>query len=103
MQPNVEDASFLWDMLMSAIMVTAFVEGRTLEEYERDILLKSAVERQIEIIGQAARRVSREFQNAHPEIPWQKIVAQRHVFAHELNMAKSRTIVSGAPCSICPA
>ena len=38
---------------------------------------------QIEIIGEAANRVSRGFRAAHPEIPWQQIVAQRNILAHE--------------------
>jgi len=41
------------------------------------------VERHLEIIGEAANRVSRSFREAHPEIPWQRIVAQRNVLAHE--------------------
>jgi uncharacterized protein with HEPN domain len=41
------------------------------------------VERQIEILGEAARRVSEEFKRAHPEIPWRRIVAQRNVLIHE--------------------
>ena len=37
----------------------------------------------MEIIGEAARRVSAEFKRQHPEIPWARIVAQRNVLAHE--------------------
>jgi uncharacterized protein with HEPN domain len=51
-------------------------------------MLRAAVERSIEIIGEAARRVSREFQEQHPDIPWQKIIAQRHVLAHEYGEIK---------------
>ena len=51
-------------------------------------MLRSAVERQIEIIGEAARRVSKDFQEAHPEIPWRPIQAQRHVLAHEYGEIK---------------
>ena len=46
------------------------------------------MERRIEIIGEAARRVSPEFQLAHPEIAWRKVIAQRHVLAHEYGEAK---------------
>lgn len=59
-----------------------FVDGKTLDDYRRDVLLRSAVERQIEIIGEAARLVSQALENAHPEIPWRSITAQRHVLAH---------------------
>ena len=65
-----DDRVYLWDMLTAARAVVDFVRGHTLAEYEADLLLRSAVERQIEIIGEAARRISKEFQDAHPEIPW---------------------------------
>ena len=42
-----------------------------------------AVERNLEIIGEAARRISEELKKDHPEIPWRKIIAQRNVLIHE--------------------
>ena len=77
------DLKHLWDMLTAARNVQAFVRSRTQAEYESDLLLRSAVERQVEIIGEAARRVSKSFQDARPEIPWRKITATRHILAHE--------------------
>ena len=47
-----------------------------------------AVERHVEIIGEAAGKVSKPFQNAHPEIPWRRIIAQSHVLAHEYGEVK---------------
>ena len=55
----------------------------TCELYAADRRTRRAVEREVEIIGEAARQVSDSFQEAHPEIPWRKIVAQRHKLAHE--------------------
>jgi uncharacterized protein with HEPN domain len=46
-------------------------------------MLRSAVERQVEIIGEAARRVSDSFRQQHSEIPWSTIMGQRHVLAHD--------------------
>ncbi len=40
-------------------------------------------ERCLEMIGEAARRVSSEFQEKHPEIPWREIIGQRNILAHE--------------------
>jgi uncharacterized protein with HEPN domain len=41
------------------------------------------MEHGIQIIGEAARRVSDDFKQAHPEIPWRSIVAQRNVIVHQ--------------------
>lgn len=82
MPPDNSDAGFLWDMLEYARGVVATVAGMTFEQYLADANVRLAVERRIEIIGEAAGRVSQEFRNAHAEIPWRKIVAQRHVLAH---------------------
>ncbi len=46
-------------------------------------MLRDAVERRVEIMGEAARGVSKSLQEAHPEIPWRKIMGTRHILAHE--------------------
>jgi uncharacterized protein with HEPN domain len=70
-------------MLAAAKAVRSFVAGRTFEQYEGDLFFRSAVERQVEIVGEAARGLSDEFKAAHPHIPWRPIMAQRHRLAHE--------------------
>ena len=45
--------------------------------YLNEAVLESAVERKLEIIGEAARKLSAAFQQSHPEIPWSKITGQR--------------------------
>src|SRR5687768_627827 len=79
----LRDAAWLLDMLTAAQAVVSFVAGRTFQQYETDLMFRSAVERQIEIIGEAARGLSDTFKAAHPEIPWRPIMAQRHRLAHE--------------------
>jgi uncharacterized protein with HEPN domain len=41
------------------------------------------VERNIEIIGEAARRISDDLKQEYPEIPWRKIITQRNVLIHD--------------------
>lgn len=47
-----------------------------------DEVVRSAVERQFEVMGEAARRLSEEFRNANPEIPWRTIIAFRNYLIH---------------------
>jgi len=79
---DVRDQALLQDMKAAATNIQTFITGCTLEEYHKNILIQSAVERQLEIIGEAARKVSGKIQEGHPEIPWRGIIGQRNVLAH---------------------
>jgi uncharacterized protein with HEPN domain len=96
MRPEGSDTSYLWDMLDAALAIRRFVTGKTFNDYTSDRLLRGAVERHIEIIGEAARNVSAGFRDKHPEIPWPKIIAQRHVLAHEYGEVKHERIFAVA-------
>ncbi|MGC1275895.1 MAG: HepT-like ribonuclease domain-containing protein [Planctomycetaceae bacterium] len=92
MPPAKADTAYLWDMLDAARAVAEFVSGRTFADYEGSRLLRGAVERHVEIVGEAARHVSDVFREAHPLIPWRLIVAQRHVLAHDYGEIKHERI-----------
>jgi uncharacterized protein with HEPN domain len=81
--PPERDPAYLWDMLEAARAIRQFVQGLSLPQYQRDLLVRSAVERQLEILGEAARRVSEPFKKDHPQVPWRQIVGLRNVLAHE--------------------
>jgi len=83
MQPDSEDMARLWDMLDAAKAATEFTKGRRFEDLMADRMLRNAVERNLEIIGEAARCVSQAFRGSRPDIPWRAIIALRNVLAHE--------------------
>ena len=83
MQPDTRDSAYLWDMLDAAKGVKEFVSHRSYQDYLSNRMLRGAVERHVEIIGEAAGKVSKAFKDSHPEIPWQRIIAQRHVLVHD--------------------
>ena len=83
MQPDQGHLAPLLDMLAYARDAVAATSGSSPDAFRTDKNLRLATERRIEIIGEAARKVSKAFQQAHPQIPWRKIMAQRHVLAHD--------------------
>jgi len=83
MRPDERDAAYLWDMLDAAQTIREITKHQALDAYLKDRTLQLAVERALEIIGEGARRVSQPLCEAHPEIPWRPIIAQRNVLAHE--------------------
>ena len=58
-------------------------EGLTLEDLRRDAIFYYGVVKHIEIVGEAAYKLSLAFREAHPETPWKKIIAMRHVLVHD--------------------
>ena len=83
MPPSNREAGYMWDMLQAAQRIQEFTAGLSYEGYLESILIQSAVERQLEIIGEASRRMSEEFRQEHPQIPWAGIIAQRNVISHQ--------------------
>jgi uncharacterized protein with HEPN domain len=77
------DEAYLLDMLLAARKARQFVEGITQEEFAASELHQNAVIRPLEIIGEAAARVSPEARAAHPEIPWDLMVGMRNRLIHE--------------------
>ena len=92
MRPEDKNPAYLWDMLDAARTILQFTSGLKMDPYLKDRKLQLAVERLIEILGEAANRVSKDFQQNHPEIPWRKIVGQRNVIAHEYGEIKQERI-----------
>lgn len=83
MRPEERDAGLLWDMIRHAREAVGFVAGKSWEDYQQNVLLRRAVERSVQIVGEAANELSPEFHAAHPEIPWRPIIGQRHVLVHD--------------------
>ncbi|MFO7693926.1 MAG: HepT-like ribonuclease domain-containing protein [Vicinamibacterales bacterium] len=70
-------------MLDMARKAVGKVSGRSLDAFEADENLRLALTHLIQVIGEAARRVSPEFSAQHPEVPWQEIVGMRHKVVHD--------------------
>lgn len=77
------DAAYLWDMLHAAKEVMEMVDAQDLASFVENRMLLRATERSIEIIGEAARRVSTACMEENPDIPWREIIGQRNILAHE--------------------
>ncbi|WP_274629336.1 DUF86 domain-containing protein [Arvimicrobium flavum] len=63
--------------------VAAATEGKTLEDFRNDWLLRNAVERAIEIISEAARHLPDELVASAPQIPWNKVRGIGNILRHE--------------------
>ena len=79
---NESDIIRLRHMLDAAREALSFVAGRNSEDLGRDRMLVLALVKEIEIIGEAASRMSDESRKTLPRIPWPKIIAMRNRLIH---------------------
>jgi uncharacterized protein with HEPN domain len=77
------DEAYLLDMLIAARRAIKFVEGVSRNEFEDNELVQNAVMRPLEIIGEAAGRISAAFRKDHPEISWKEMIGLRNRLVHE--------------------
>lgn len=76
------DDAYLYDMLESAQAILGYMTGITWDEFSKDALLQDAVVRRLEIIGEAAGRVSADTQKKYPHIPWMAMRGTRNRVIH---------------------
>lgn len=77
-----DDEVSLRDMLNHAREARDLVAEMTREEFRQRRVLQLALTRLIEIVGEAANRVSRSTQQAYATIPWPSIIGMRHRLIH---------------------
>ena len=76
------DAASLRDIVEATRIVRSYVAGKTQDHFLADPILQDAVVRRLEIIAEAARRISPEGRRAMPELPWARMVAMRNRIIH---------------------
>ena len=85
--------AYLWDARESADAIADFVKGRTLDDYLADRMLRSAVERQFEIIGEALRQLERAAPDVASQLPeLSQAIAFRNILIHGYTAIDDRTV-----------
>jgi uncharacterized protein with HEPN domain len=70
------------DIVLACRRLKGFVAGRAQEDLDRDELLQYAMLHAIALIGEGATRLSVEFRQAHPSVPWRDIIGTRNRIIH---------------------
>ena len=78
-----DDLVYLGHMLDTARKALKLVQGKGRAEYDQDESLRLALAHLLQVIGEAARRVSPVYCQAHPQIPWKAITGMRHKVVHD--------------------
>ena len=83
----------LQDMVTAAAAIRTFIAGHTLGDYKADLMLRSAVERQFEILGEALSRALRMDPDLMTRLPASRgAIDFRNVIAHEYDALSAATV-----------
>jgi uncharacterized protein with HEPN domain len=87
------DPAIVLEQMLEAITdIEQIVAGRSFEAYAADRPTRRAVERCIEIVSEASRRLAPDLKDRHPAIPWQKIAGIGNVLRHDYDVINDATI-----------
>ena len=80
---RIESKKYLYDIVHAAELAVGFVAGKSFTDYEADPMLRSAVERQLEIVGEALAQLAKTDPTVASEIrEYQRIIAFRNILIH---------------------
>lgn len=77
------DDALLLDMLIAARKIQRFTAGMSQEAFNANQMAQSAVIREIQVIGEAARLIGEDVKRKHTAIPWSAIAGMRNRIIHE--------------------
>ena len=74
---------YLDDILEASTKIRNYTSGLTLEGFKNDTKTLDAVVRNLEVIGEAAKKVPDDVRSRYPDIEWKKIAGLRDILIHE--------------------
>lgn len=78
-----DDTVYLSHIRDASDRIAYYLQGISRAEFDKTLLLQDGVIRQLEIIGEAIKRVSKDLRDVYPEIPWQDIAGMRDKLIHD--------------------
>lgn len=79
----LRDKEYLLDILEAAKLALSYIGNKTREEFFEDLQCQDAVIRRLEIIGEAAGRITEETRNTFHRLPWSEMVGMRNIMIHD--------------------
>lgn len=82
MRESIKDKGRIEHMLEMARNLQEANSCHTYEDVLNDKILFYGLTKMTEIIGEAAYKITHEFIDEHPELPWKQIIGMRHILVH---------------------
>jgi len=82
MSKKRRDKDYLHDIHEAMEMIGLYIKGLTYKQFATDRKTQDAVVRNFEVIGEAAKNISKDLKGRYPEIPWKQISGLRDKLIH---------------------
>ncbi|MFC2080441.1 DUF86 domain-containing protein [Bacteroidota bacterium] len=77
-----DDRVYIDHILQSIARIQSYISEKDHDSFDSDLLTQDAVVRQLEIIGEATKKVSRELRSKNPQVPWSEMAGMRDILIH---------------------
>lgn len=92
MREKPKNKERLYHILEAIENIYEFVDGKTFEIYKNDKILRFAIIKNLEIIGEAASLLSKDFKTLHNHIEWNEMIGMRHILVHGYYQIKDEIV-----------
>ena len=92
MREKIKDTQRLNHIIEAIDNIFEFVENKSFETYRKDKILRFAVIKNLEIIGEAAYLLTKDFKSEHSHIEWNEMIGMRHILVHGYYQIKDEII-----------
>lgn len=92
MREKPKDHERLLHMVEAIDNIFEFVNGKSFEVYKKDKILRFAIIKNLEIIGEAAYLLTKDFKNNYDSIEWRDIIGMRHILVHGYYQIKDEIV-----------
>jgi uncharacterized protein with HEPN domain len=98
-----DPSKYLYDMLSSCDFLITLTTGKTIEQYKQDRAFRSAVERELQIIGEALMQLDHHHHDIAVRIPdYLNIIGFRHVLVHGYDRLNPTTVWNAVETKLAP-
>ena len=102
MREKPKDNERLLHMLEAIDNIFEFVNGKSFEVYRKDKILRFAIIKNLEIIGEAAFLLTKDFKSKYESIEWDDIIGMRHILVHGYYQIKDEIIWATIETELAP-
>ncbi|PIS17677.1 hypothetical protein COW38_00380 [Candidatus Collierbacteria bacterium CG17_big_fil_post_rev_8_21_14_2_50_45_7] len=74
---------YLSDILDSITLIESYMSGIDYDHFLINRQVQDAVVKRFEVIGEAVKRLDKDFRDIHPELPWKGMIGLRDILVHD--------------------